>query len=838
MIDDYLDRKASLNEYFLFRSPLAIVAAGFITGIIAQYNFDTPPLLWFFILCICSTAVLFRKSVRQQTRFISACAFIAFVSLGAIRLNTHTTPEPNDIRNLVTQQRTLAKIRGTVRTNPAIENRSEWLFAKYLWTEPSTSFYMKLSEVHTTDGWQDATGFLRVQISETMENIAPGDVIEIHCWLNRFAPPNNPGQFDIEKYLKRRNVYLAASVKSKHSIEILSKAPINSFTAVKNKLKTIATVALIGKDVPQDKTNPLLAALILGQRNYNTATYQAFQKTGLAHFICLSGMHMGILAGFAWACCKPMGFTKRTRAAICACIIILYVIVVPPRAPTLRAGIICLSFCLSVMIRQKLNPLNSLSLSAIILLFARPLDILSPGLQLSYATVLGIIMLYPHINNFFAEFTVDKTNLHKDYIEYVRNAKFYLSRLLSACVDLFCVGAAAWLGGAGILLYHFGTITPLSALWTIIVFPIVLLILVFGFIKIILAAIFPTLSVLLAIIVSGLCDLLDAAVRAIASFDTTPVVIGKTSACIAIFFYLILIFLKFVNLKPITKKRLASLMIVILVSSLIFTKHSKTPAGQLSMTLLNVGHGQAAVLTLPNGKTILCDAGSISTKNAGQKVVLPFLFHQGIGKLDAILISHDDIDHINAIPEIAARFGKTKVYANNAFLEQTKGWSTAAFLAKHLKTTDITILPITSAADLSDTAKITPLWPGKAVCDNQSITDNDKSQVILIEYADRKILLCGDIEEYAQSSILKDNPELNVDVIVMPHHGSNRDFDKNFVTNLNPQAIVISCSAARCESAFKPNNNIKAFYTPEDGAVTIKIKANGKITTTGFENLN
>ena len=831
-------RKASLNEYFLFRSPLAIVAAGFITGIIAQYNFNTPSWLWLFILCICSIAVLFRKSVRQQTRFISACAFIAFVSLGAIRLNTHTTPEPNDIRNLVTEQRTLAKIRGTVRTNPAIENRSEWLFAKYLWTEPSTSFYMKLSEVYTTDGWQDATGFLRVQVSETIETIAPGDVIQIHCWLNKFAPPNNPGQFDIEKYLKRRNVFLAASVKSKHSIEILSKSPINSFTAVKNKLKTVATVALIGRDVPQDKTNPLLAALILGQRNYDTVTYQAFQKTGLAHFICLSGMHMGILAGFAWGICRPMGFTKRTRAVICACIIILYVMVVPPRAPTLRAGIICLSFCMSVMIRQKLNSLNSLSLSAIILLFARPLDILSPGLQLSYATVLGIIMLYPHLNNFFAEFTVDKTNLYKNSIEYVRNAKFYLCRLLSACVDLFCVGASAWLGGAGILLYHFGTITPLSALWTIVVFPIVLLILVFGFIKIILAAIFPTLAVLLAIVVSGLCDILDAAVRAIAAFDTTPIVIGKTHVCIAVFFYLILIFLKFVNLKPITKKRLATIMIVILVSSLVFTKHSKTPAGQLSLTLLNVGHGQAAVLTMPSGKTFLCDAGSISTKNAGQKVVLPFLFHQGIGNLDAILISHDDIDHINAIPEITARFNKTKVYANNAFLEQTKGWSTAAFLAKYLKTIDIDILPINSVTAIADTAKITPIWPNNAVCENQSITDNDKSQVIVIEYAGRKILLCGDIEEYAQSSILKENPELNVDVIVMPHHGSNRDFDKKFVAHLNPQTIVISCSAARCESAFKPDNSIDAFYTPIDGAVTIKIKADGKITTTGFVNSN
>jgi len=106
--------------------------------------------------------------------------------------------------------------------------------------------------------------------------------------------------------------------------------------------------------------------------------------------------------------------------------------------------------------------------------------------------------------------------------------------------------------------------------------------------------------------------------------------------------------------------------------------------------------------------------------------------------------------------------------------------------------------------------------------------------VILIEFAGRKILLCSDIEISAQGQILQNHPDLNVDIIVMPHHGSKRNLIDGFAEKLGAETVIISCSQRRYATSYTPPENIKAFYTPIDGAITIKIAGNGSITTAGY----
>ncbi len=117
---------------------------------------------------------------------------------------------------------------------------------------------------------------------------------------------------------------------------------------------------------------------------------------------------------------------------------------------------------------------------------------------------------------------------------------------------------------------------------------------------------------------------------------------------------------------------------------------------------------------------------------------------------------------------------------------------------------------------------------------DKTLNDNDKSNVILIEYAGRGILICSDIEKLAQQQLLALYPNLKADVIIMPHHGSTRNLVDRFVERINPQSVIISCSAGRYESSYKPKMPVRAFYTPVDGAVTIRITADGKLTIDGF----
>ena len=115
-------------------------------------------------------------------------------------------------------------------------------------------------------------------------------------------------------------------------------------------------------------------------------------------------------------------------------------------------------------------------------------------------------------------------------------------------------------------------------------------------------------------------------------------------------------------------------------------KHRK----ELRLTCLSVGHGQAIVISLPDGKgNILFDAGSLTMRNPGRSVVTPFLRHRGIDTLDSIIISHDDIDHLNGIPEIITDVKVRKILANNAVLKIAQTLSSAGFLRQILEQQDL-----------------------------------------------------------------------------------------------------------------------------------------------------
>jgi competence protein ComEC len=399
--------------------------------------------------------------------------------------------------------------------------------------------------------------------------------------------------------------------------------------------------------------------------------------------------------------------------------------------------------------------LNTLSLSAIVLLALRPMDLFGASWQLSYTSVLSIILLYGRISNWLFARTIDRI----DALEPKENEQLFVGFCKGVpgwTVELFSVGVAAWLGAAGVLLYHFGVITPMSAVWTVLVFGLVFAILAAGFLKMVLAALLPTAALLLGIIATGFADFLIWIVKLIASWNISGVLIGKVSAWLIVLYYLFLFFGRFGYLRrPVFKKAVCWAMAVVILVSLGFTKYRRSYDRDLEVTCLAVGHGQAIFVAMPGGENILFDAGSLSNKNCGQRIVVPFLRQKGISELDAIFPSHDDIDHINGVPEIVSVCGVGGIYANEGFLAKAGTSPTAGFLADCLRNEKQQLKLLDERVLSGGKAKIIFLWPDPPVCRDESVSDNDKSQVILIEFAGRTILLCSDIERFAQEQILQ-----------------------------------------------------------------------------------
>jgi len=447
---------------------------------------------------------------------------------------------------------------------------------------------MKLDSVKTTDGWADVSGDIRARISEPVENLQPGYRIQIMCWLDTFGPPLNPGQFNFARYLKQRRVFVSASVDSLQAVEILSK-PAGSWSNITYKLKCFTAEALLDDDAPESQSNAMLAALLLGKRaNLPAETYNSFRRTGLAHFISLSGMHIGILAGFIWWVCKSAGLSKRKRAVALFLLITLYVIIVPPRAPTLRAAMLCWFFCISVLVRKRAYPLNTLSLTAIVLLLIRPADTFSAGLQLSFTTVLGIILFYERIEDQLLKLTIDRIPSFQSGENMTPRSNF-AAGLCMAIVTTMSVGLSAWLGGAGVLLYHFGTITPLAGLWTIITLPLVFAILATGFAKIALALFLPTVALIISPVVTGLSNLFIWIVWLIDSVNISYILVGKVSAGVIISYYLLLGVWRFGYIRrPIIKKIICILLGLAVFAGVGVAKSKSIYRCSLELTCLSV----------------------------------------------------------------------------------------------------------------------------------------------------------------------------------------------------------------------------------------------------------
>lgn len=845
---ELIDRQLTgpnFHERVISTCPLVFVAVGLIAGIMIQEKSSLSVYIWLILLAVPAVATVFFFVMPQYfpaNRYVTAyLALACFVCLGAIRLTSYSQPEPNDIRNLVADEPKLASIRGSVVTEPYISKYPDWEFARFKHSDPTSSFYLKASEVESVAGWSRVTGTVRVQVGEPVLDLQPGDEIQAYCSLDRFGPPTNPGQFDIAAYLARRNVFVGVYIESRDGIELLQSSPAGAFSRFKARLRRAATSALVG-DLPQEQTSRgLLQALLLGyRRDIDSDTYRAFRKTGLLHFISLSGMHLGILVGIIWWLCKTAGFMKPARAVVCAAAVGVFLMVVPPRAPTLRAAIICWVFCASIIFRRRSNPINTLSLAAIILLLIRPTQLFEAGWQLSFAAVLGLLLFCERIHFFLYEKVTGlrwRKGGPKTIVSYRMSPRPgpYLLRLFSA-------GLAAWLGGAGILLYHFYTINPLAGIWTVLVFPLVGAILTLGFLKMLLFFMLPTLSWIVGIAATFLSDVLVWTVKLIAHLDISQILVGRVSLVPVVLYYCIIVFAGYAYFRrPLIKRAICAFVLCSIIIYLGALKWQRTHRDNLVLTCLDVGHGQAILAQLPGKANVLFDAGSLYGNDIGTRIVSPYLDYIGIRKIDALIISHNDTDHINGIPEVVENCDVRSVYANLAFFDRKDVWGTAKFLNDCLAKEGLEIKRIEAELNLSAGASMKMLWPNEQNYNNEDLGDNDRSLVSLIEFAGVKILLCSDIEEFAQRELLRLRPDLKADVVVVPHHGSTTTLDVEFLKHLEGDVLIYSCGRRQYERMSRDTESMrsvptgtKLLFTSEDGAITVFVDKNGVTKTNVF----
>ncbi len=826
-----------LAERWLDRTPLAFCAIGLMSGIVLEHCIGMPAAIWPAVLGLAAAmAAAVVLPIRKLHHPIVAAmvATIAFAGLGGLRLMNAARIDPRDISMLAGEGRMIADLRGRVAGGISIEDRSNWEFGRFEYENLSTTFDLEVMQARCTSGWEEVAGKVRVKVGEPIYDLRPGDHVQIYATLNRFKSPMNPGGFDSRRFYERSGVRLSAFVESRSAIEAWE--PLNSRQPVlagfQQWLRDTADRKLKRGRVDEDESDGLLEALLLGKRTDITPqTYEAFRRTGLLHYVSLSGMHIGIVIGAVWQFARVIGITRRRRAVLCIAAIVVFLILVPAYSPVLRAGAIGLVFCAAALTRRQPEPVNTLGFAAILILLWSPVELFTAGWQLSFACVLGILLFSRRLEMLFYESVsrLTRRNLSPDEM-----GKGLWRRLLRGTVALMATGLAAWLGGSGLMLYHFHNITPLASLWTAMTSPLMAAIMVLGYVKMMLSAIFPTLGAMLGPEVSWLSWGFIAAVKLMAKVSLSEIPVGRVGVRLVILYYVTILYMPRVHWPSARfKKPLSLAMVAVLLVSLGMLKWQRAYPSDMEFTCLSAGHGQAAVVRSPGG-TFLFDCGSRSVKDCGRRIVLPLLRWQGAGKLDAVYLSHGDMDHCNGLPEVIAAYRPQAVFVTEFFEAGLGDYGIDAVLER--STSGLRRSAAAGPDIAPGQAGIRTIWP-PAGEEAAGMSDNDKSMVTMLEFAGRRILISSDIERAAQRQILARYPELRADVVIAPHHGSLKSRLKGFIEALKPEAVIYSCDdvqRTRVLNADVMYSGAKAYFTSRDGAVTVRVRKDGTMTIETF----
>ncbi|HVE57874.1 MAG TPA: ComEC/Rec2 family competence protein, partial [Pyrinomonadaceae bacterium] len=290
--------------------------------------------------------------------------------------------------------------------------------------------------------------------------------------------------------------------------------------------------------------------------------------------------------------------------------------------------------------------------------------------------------------------------------------------------------------------------------------------------------------------------------------------------------------------------------LLIFVSLVVFHPLSApTPDGRLHIDFLDVGQGDAALVTFPNGETLLVDGGGKPNFNnlyvkreteepeifepdantVGEAVVSQFLWEKGYSQIDYILATHADADHIQGLTDVAKNF-----HVRAAFFGRTpEKDDDFAKLYQVLQKRKIEIVKLKRGDVLNfDRASVEVLYP-EADDSPEAVSDNNHSLVLHIIFGTKRFLLTGDIEKETESFLAQNPGFLQSDIIKVAHHGSRTSSIQPFIDAVKAEYAVISVGKT---SPFGhphkevlerwKNANAKVLTTGERG--TISVSTDGK----------
>jgi competence protein ComEC len=567
-----------------------------------------------------------------------------------------------------------------------------------------------------------------------------------------------------------------------------------------------------------------ISAITTGQRSsIDEELRNAFNKTGLAHILSISGTHFGLFSVFLFSIFRfflnglpyrilqriTIFFTPSQIAALlCLPFVLAYLGLSGGNIPAVRSFIMVSLFLLGLLIGRKGLWLNSLFFAAFLLTIWDPTAILALSFQLSFLAVLFIGF---SIKNKEYEKKQKKKPVAETVITSgIKKVPIYIKNAL-------LLSFSASIGTAPLVAYYFHYFSIISPLSNLFITPII------GFILIPLSILSSFLFLITGhyifnTVVSTVSDISISLVRLTSAIPYADIKVPSFPVILILLFYAGFLFYFLSGKKRYT-------LIIPFVPILIYVSLSIFEKKGLNVTYLDVGQGDSFVVELPDGKTTVIDTGRTGRETAS------FLRYKGKKTIDAIVLSHIHTDHTGGLAYLLKKFRVKEIWDNGRLIYPEELIDNAKIKHRVIDRGDVV-----EGKDYS--MYVFHPYPGfYTMYGSDNVAANNDSVVLKIKGRNKSFLFTGDIEEEAEEDIVHLGRWLKSDVIKIPHQGSRTSAYKPFLKVISPQVAVISAGRDNPFGHPHPETldalyGVEIFRTDLDGAIKIKESEKGlKIKT-------
>lgn len=811
--------------------PLLPWALGVVLGIAADNALAIPPGP---AAAIAALAALFMLAPQARNRWVFVPALITACACGALLHHRalRTTPA-DDIGQFTTAEQRLARVTGLVVDEPRISAAGFAPFAAWLPQSTRTSFILAVDGVETTTGPASASGRVRVTVKEAALQVTEGARVEAFGWLFRPGPPRNPGGFDWAGFQQRRGVHAGLVCARSECVNVIPNAE-GSRPGWRTRWRGWARRLLQDERLRTGGAGlTVLDAMVLGRRaGVERNIEQAFIDTGCAHYLAVSGMHVAMLAAAVLVPARMLGLPRRRTALLVMACVAAYALLADARPPILRSAIMVFAYGIGVLLRRPGGVTGALALAAMGILAIEPAALFDLGFQLSFAAVAGIVALSPVFSTALAAGAgwARRTALreHRLSPELERIAQQHADdtgwrRAAKALRLLLAVGLSAWVSSLPIVAGGFGYVALWGWLNSLLALPLVYVVMLTGFLRMALDALIPPLGDLLDPVLDLAVAALVGLLETLAKLPGVNLSVAPPSAWfIAAYYGLLAVLAARVRGWRIRGLLPATVALLALTAGVSLLR-TNTPDG-VRITQLAVGRGTSTVIELPDGGVWLYDAGASGSFDPARHVILPFLRHQGIRRIDGIIISHANLDHFGGVPEVIRSLPCGPVYLAPQFERDCGEAMPCGPLLEglHQRHHPIEQVVAGDTLQLGEDVAIEVLWPPADLPAAYDI--NDASLVLRLTYGGTSALLTGDIESASQYALVE-RGGVRADVLVLPHHGAVVPSTPAFLRAVGAEVLIRSSFVptdprGSLEQLIGPAS---LFNTADDGAIEITL---------------